>query len=256
MQKLFKTAVLVCVLLSSASFVQARRYYDAAIGRWLIPDPALQEREPEWLAKNGYYSVSPYVYVFNNPLRFIDPNGEEVYINEQGYINQDATVFDPDDPSVYRDLGDKGLMYVGEIGGDIYVESVFENLLNKNIDLASDLWNPFTFIDLVKTGGEWDLKNNQKTIWGLGNETQGTIFHFNNFLMKAQDIGNYHFGTIGKAFGSPENVLLWGAGMYQRYSKMSKLEWQKGIFTPPFGDDPGDQYWIKQGFIYYNQKHK
>jgi RHS repeat-associated protein len=58
--------------------VHAGRYFDAAIGRWLIPDPALQERAPQWLAENGYYAVSPYVYCFNNPLNFIDPDGMEV----------------------------------------------------------------------------------------------------------------------------------------------------------------------------------
>jgi RHS repeat-associated protein len=60
--------------------VHAGRYFDAAIGRWLIPDPALEERESQWLAENGYYAVSPYVYVFNNPLIYIDPTGEIVEI--------------------------------------------------------------------------------------------------------------------------------------------------------------------------------
>ena len=41
------------------------RYYDPAIGRWGNPDPLLEK----------YYNISPYVYVANNPVRFIDPNG-------------------------------------------------------------------------------------------------------------------------------------------------------------------------------------
>jgi RHS repeat-associated protein len=80
MRKLFGIIFLILVIFSSVNLVHARRYYDAAIGRWLIPDPALQEREPQWLAKNGYYSVSPYNYCFNNPMIFIDPNGLDSYV--------------------------------------------------------------------------------------------------------------------------------------------------------------------------------
>lgn len=45
------------------------RHYDAALGRWLTVD-LLVER---------YYSISPYVYVANNPVNFIDPDGRDWY---------------------------------------------------------------------------------------------------------------------------------------------------------------------------------
>ncbi len=42
-----------------------KRYYDPELGRWLTTDPA------------GFIDgTNPYVYLFNNPFRYIDPDGQ------------------------------------------------------------------------------------------------------------------------------------------------------------------------------------
>ena len=53
------------------------RFFDAQLGRWHTVDP-LAEKHP---------GISPYAYVANNPMKFIDPDGLTHYsIDSLGYI--------------------------------------------------------------------------------------------------------------------------------------------------------------------------
>ncbi|HLN74671.1 MAG TPA: RHS repeat-associated core domain-containing protein, partial [Prolixibacteraceae bacterium] len=46
------------------------RFYDPVVGRWHSVD----------LLADKYYALSPYVYVADNPLKFIDPDGKKIII--------------------------------------------------------------------------------------------------------------------------------------------------------------------------------
>jgi len=52
------------------------RFYDPQIGRWTTIDPSIEDNHHEW---------TPYAYVYNNPLKFIDPFGLDTFlVNNRG----------------------------------------------------------------------------------------------------------------------------------------------------------------------------
>jgi len=56
----------------------ARIMYPAIGGGFMTPDPHAEK----------YYSVSPYIYCLNNPVKFIDPDGRDIVIT--GALSQEA----------------------------------------------------------------------------------------------------------------------------------------------------------------------
>jgi RHS repeat-associated protein len=69
------------------------RFYDPVIGRWNGVDPQSEK----------YLPISPFAYVANNPMIFIDPNGEEIWITfQEAQKDENGAVIEKDGKPVYQ----------------------------------------------------------------------------------------------------------------------------------------------------------
>lgn len=90
----------------------------------------------------------------------------------------------------------------------------------------------YWFYQKVRNGGEWDYKQKDRRL---------------------ADLGNFNYGAAGYAAGIPEGTLYAGAGFAQSRAGTSRPNWGKWYGKFPYGDDPRDQFWIKQGVDYAKQ---
>ena len=119
------------------------RYYSSDLSIWLSVDPM----------SDKYPSLSPYVYCANNPIRLMDPNGEEVYI--RGDDASAALEQLQNQTSLKLSIGEDGkLEYKGTANSNIDA-LITQAIDDKNITINIETSKGQSFDDgnVIKNGG-------------------------------------------------------------------------------------------------------
>ena len=237
------------------------RYHHPKLSVWMSVDP---------LAHN---TLESYQFLGNNPITMIDPRGDSTFVSANGDIveaQRDANGNLTDDIVMLQNSSG-GYDYIGDLGGNIDISNVMENRLAESVEEAKSITSLSEFKDAVSAGSDWDFKNNEETIFGLAwSEKRKTTFSFDdNTGMSAADVGNYHYGYVGKFVNGGEGysdyILCKGAGYAEsvkEWNEGNKLLalWRFNFLLAPLnmrsGDRKADYKWTTAGMKDAREKKK
>ena len=244
------------------------RYYSSDLSIWLSVDPM----------SGKYPSLSPYVYCANNPVKLVDPNGEEIggpddpptkYIIKKGDTFWDLEnarnlphgTIQKDNPTV-----DPNNLQVGQV---IYYPYLLGDLLVHDDEIAVNSNVPDYFYQPTSFGITMDLKNYNLLSPFLSLYNLGESFHnlssFTYFLKT--NLFKRKFG-----FESPSLLRPLGKGHTGRFTPNNLTEDlamkhiqgnpQMGRVIKPNLHDPRWEGWTKMSWtnesktieIHYNAK--
>ena len=196
------------------------RYYDPAVKRFLNEDILV--------ATNKTAGMNLFVYCGNNSINNLDPTGN-CYYNANGKWCHDnwefmigSYVIKPEPKDITNKLNN--------------AMKNNANTLKEYKDKKGFLNATEYFVEKVRPQGDWDFKSQKE--WNLDPET---LYLYDGEILRYDDIGNIHYGYVGRVLFS-ENILLMAGGAVQIYTKTSKLSYWNSNF-----DDPRDQWAIQFG---------
>ncbi len=194
------------------------RFYDAALGRWHVPD-MLAEEAPGW---------SPFRYGFNNPIIFTDPNGmfEDWYEDENNKMVYNETIKSQEDldaagiKGTYK--GEEGYGINEETGQAVHYqkdgnESEFTQTLaestvtsdgkvylSKNPSINSNNQTGYTYNDRDLQVRGKIINSNSLIGRSLRSQESKGIF----WILNAHDYWNYYGHTLGNMILMDQYIMM------------------------------------------------
>ena len=130
------------------------RYYNSDLSIWLSVDPMADK----------YPSLSPYVYCANNPVKLVDPNGEDIWIvgddgvrykyNNGNFYTKEGNKYTPESGSFLSKAGNAIDKLKGTKTGNRLI-GFFEGSDNKDVIIESDSKSTCDNLTLDSESGEF-----------------------------------------------------------------------------------------------------
>ncbi|WP_020531241.1 RHS repeat domain-containing protein [Flexithrix dorotheae] len=228
------------------------RFYDSQLGRFHNIDPHAF----------NYESISPYAYVANNPLRFIDPNGKDLeealrlaslgaYSNHQARVHQKiaAEKWEKAKKAMKDGKTEEGLTLLQDVASNLaeatghlgvaqyyYMEAVGE--LHDGGDLVEDLEHGVQEIEDLFSRNEGgshkrNLRNIKKDDDGKAIETSHHLPAFSALEKAGLKISRDDASAIIMSIEDHKKTASFAGGPYTnqaKYRKQQQMLIEKGLF--------------------------
>ncbi|MBQ7007169.1 MAG: hypothetical protein IJN59_05010, partial [Oscillospiraceae bacterium] len=207
------------------------RYYDPETGRFLNADGYVSTGE----TLTGY---NMFAYCCDNPVRYKDDTGNR----RTDAINSQLEGKDSDDVR-HKYLQEQTQVQTNYLVPIVDITDKLNNAMLTNAEILSNYKNQNNYIDAViffvnkvKPGGDWDFKSQDD--WAL---TSSVKYKYHGETLRFDDIGNIHYGYVGRVLFS-DDVLLLAGGLVQISTRTSDWSYWNTNF-----DDPRDQWAVAFG---------
>ncbi len=219
------------------------RYYDSEIGRFINADGTLN-------GNGDLTGFNMFAYCSNNPVMFSDPSGNSLIAICVLYFIAGATIIGS---GCYAASKIANPPYIPTKAPDssetVDITEKLDTAMQENAQDLKDYSNEHNFIDTslyfvdkVKPGGDWDFKSQED--WNLNSNT---TYSYNGLALRYDDIGNIHYGYVGRVLYN-ENTLLYAGGIVQIYTRTSRWYFCNSNF-----DDSRDQWAIGFGSFLWDK---
>lgn len=230
------------------------RNYDPALGRWMNIDPLAEM----------FWSKSPYLFAFNNPVYYIDPDGRSPVINMASMASAITDIEGASSLSNMNQL-DSGLLENENVMGDINLGS--RNLQNKSNQNCDDCNYNGGELEPVNLGVIKSKKKEEKPkegvdegtpVWGNGTEdighrvgTRKGSFDTNDFISarSGRSFTNLILKFFQKLFGVAENAEQISTKYGPNRSTM-EINNEEPVEVP----DP-EEYYNKSWYSWIDERH-